>query len=64
MIGKNKERWEELCEQAVNEQDSTKMTELIRELAQLLEEKQQRIQRLSSEVKRDVRLANHHGKET
>ena len=60
MIGKNKERWEELCEQAVNEQDSTKLTELVRELTQLLEEKQQRLQRLASEVKRDVSLGRSH----
>ncbi len=43
MIGQNKERWQELCEQAANEQDPQKLHELVREINQLLEEKQARL---------------------
>ena len=39
MIGKNKERWFELCERAVVEQDSTKLLELVREISDLLQQK-------------------------
>ena len=43
MIGKNKERWRELCEQAAAEQDPKKMLELIKEINRLLEAKQVRL---------------------
>ena len=43
MQGPVKERWQILCEQAANEQDSTKLVELIKEINRLLEEKQQRL---------------------
>ena len=39
MIGKNKERWEELCSQAVTEQDPQKLLLLITEINNLLEAK-------------------------
>jgi hypothetical protein len=35
----NKERWQELCEQAANEQDSDKLHQLIGEINRLLDEK-------------------------
>jgi len=43
MIGKNKERWQELCEQAEIEQNPDKLIALIREINRLLEEKQSRL---------------------
>lgn len=43
MIGRNKERWRELCEQASVEQDPEKLLNLVREINRLLEEKQARL---------------------
>jgi len=43
VIGKNKERWRELCEQASAEQNPDKLLELVREINRLLEEKKARI---------------------
>jgi len=37
VLGKNKERWEELCELASKEQDPTKLIELMKEINRLLE---------------------------
>jgi hypothetical protein len=37
VIGKNKERWEELCELAANEGDPKKLIELMNEINRLLE---------------------------
>jgi len=45
VIGKNKERWRELCEQASVEQNPDKLLELVREINRLLEEKKARIAR-------------------
>jgi len=45
MIGKNKERWRELCEQVAVEQDPKKLVELTTEIYRLLEEKRRRLQR-------------------
>ena len=42
MQGPIKERWRELCEQAVIEQDPTKLTELSKEIDRLLFEKEAR----------------------
>jgi hypothetical protein len=36
------ERWKELCKQAAREQDSKKLTALVREIARLLEAKGER----------------------
>ena len=44
MQGKNKERWEELCEQAANEQDPRRFAELIKEIDRLLTEKAKRLE--------------------
>ena len=41
--GPAKERWQELCEQAVVEQDPERLTTLIEEINRLLEEKEQRL---------------------
>ena len=43
MLGKNKERWEELCELASKEQDPTKLIELMKEINRLLEMKLNRL---------------------
>jgi hypothetical protein len=43
MIGKNKERWEELCAQAATERDPEKLLELITEINKLLTAKRLRL---------------------
>ena len=43
MQGKNRERWQKLCEQAAVEQDPTKLLELVKEINRLLAEKQDRL---------------------
>lgn len=43
MQGKKRERWEDLCAQAADEQDPEKLLELVKEINQLLEEKEQRL---------------------
>jgi hypothetical protein len=43
MQGEKKERWLELCEQAANEQDPQKLSELVNEIDRLLQEKLDRI---------------------
>jgi hypothetical protein len=45
MIGQNKERWRELCEQVEVEQDPKKLVELTTQIYRLLEEKRRRLQR-------------------
>jgi hypothetical protein len=45
MIGQNKERWRELCEQVAVEQDPQKLVEQVTEIYRLLEEKRRRLQR-------------------
>ena len=44
MIGEKGEYWRSLCEQAAKEQDSNKLLELVREINQLLQEKELRLQ--------------------
>ena len=44
MIGEKGEYWRSLCEQAAKEQDSNKLLELLREINQLLQEKELRLQ--------------------
>ena len=39
------ERWHELCQQAAVEQDAQKLMQLIREINELLEAKERRLQR-------------------
>jgi hypothetical protein len=43
MQGEKKERWMELCAQAAVEQDPAKLMELVREINNLLEEKERRL---------------------
>jgi hypothetical protein len=45
MMGLNKERWLELCEQAAVEQDPKKLIALVTEINRLLDEKRRRLQR-------------------
>ena len=45
MVGQNKERWRELCEEVEVEQDPKKLVELTTEIYRLLEEKRRRLQR-------------------
>ena len=43
MQAKTKERWQELCEQAAQEQDPTKMLEIVEEINRLLAVKYDRL---------------------
>jgi hypothetical protein len=43
MIGKAKERWRELSEQAANEYDPQKLHELVVEINRLLEERERQL---------------------
>lgn len=45
MQGEAKERWHMLCEQAAIEQDHQKLMLLIKEISDLLEEKEKRLRR-------------------
>jgi hypothetical protein len=50
MIGKDKELWQKLCEQAANEQDSDKLMVLVREINELLAAKSELLKRTKSET--------------
>jgi hypothetical protein len=43
MKGEVRERWQQLCEQAANEQDPLCLLELVAEIDQLLSEKEDRL---------------------
>ena len=45
MIAKQKEKWMEVCELAVKEQDQEKLMALVTEIDRLLEEKTQRLKK-------------------
>ena len=45
MIGTDKERWRQLCEQAANEQDPKKLMDLAREIIRILDEKEALLKR-------------------
>ncbi len=45
MLGEKKERWQELCEQAAQEQDPEKLSQLVAEIDRMLQEKQDRLER-------------------
>ena len=45
MQSKNRERWQALCELAATEQDPDRLMELIHEIEQLLNEKDERLRR-------------------
>jgi len=46
MQGETGERWKKLCEQAASEQDPARLMQLIREVNELLTEKELRLQLL------------------
>ncbi|HEX3321942.1 MAG TPA: hypothetical protein VHR84_14635 [Terriglobales bacterium] len=46
MEGKNRERWQDLCAQAADEQDPEKLIALVSEINKLLEEKEERLRLL------------------
>ncbi len=43
MQGEKRDRWMELCAQAANEQDPNKLLELVKQINDLLEEKERRL---------------------
>jgi hypothetical protein len=43
MKGEKRERWMELCAQAAEEQDGIKLLELVKQINDLLEEKERRL---------------------
>jgi hypothetical protein len=45
MQGERRERWQALCGQAAQEQDPDRLMELIRQINELLQAKEQRLQR-------------------
>ena len=49
MKGETRERWEMLCAQAAEEQDSEKLLALVKEINKLLEEKEQRLKQQQAE---------------
>jgi DNA-binding transcriptional regulator PaaX len=49
---KDKPHWMELCQQAAVEQDSQKLLELVKEINRLLDEKQDRLGRISDDTKK------------
>lgn len=53
MKGEKKEIWMHLCEQAAVEQDPDKLMDLIKQINQLLEEKERRLKSESSRPNRD-----------
>lgn len=44
MQGEAEERWQKLCEEAAIEQNSERLIDLIREICQMLEDKEGRLQ--------------------
>jgi hypothetical protein len=56
MIGNNKERWIELCEQAANEQDPVKRLEFVQEINCLLEAKEHRLTSNASSDESKLRI--------
>ena len=53
MKGEKKEIWMHLCEQAAVEQDPDKLMDLIKQINQLLEEKERRLKNESNRPNRD-----------
>jgi hypothetical protein len=45
MKGQTLERWQQLCALAVEEQDSGKLLEIVKEINRLLEEKEQKLKK-------------------
>jgi hypothetical protein len=53
MQGRTRERWQELCIPAADEQDSEKLLELVKEINRLLKEKEQRLAKLRKQAAAD-----------
>lgn len=58
MKGETGERWRQLCEQASVEQDSEKLLELVKQINLLLDEKEQRLKRSTTEASKSVSAMN------
>jgi hypothetical protein len=54
MNGETRERWIELCAQAVIEQDSQRLLNLVRQITQLLDEKEARLKGRNGKAKSRV----------
>ena len=50
MKGEKKEIWMQLCERAATEQDADKLMELIKQINDLLEEKERRLKGITKET--------------
>lgn len=61
MKGEKKEIWMNLCEQAAIEQDPDKLMDLIRQINQLLEEKERRLKGGSNNTNRNASKAPSEG---
>jgi hypothetical protein len=48
--GKAKEEWMRLCEKATVEKDSEKLMKLVAQITRMLDEKEQRLKRTSSDI--------------
>jgi len=49
MIGENEERWRKLCEAAAKEQDSDRLLELVRQINEMLDDKERRLKDLAKD---------------
>jgi hypothetical protein len=58
MEGKTKERWMYFCEQAAVEQDPDKLLQLVEKINQMLEEKENRLQRAQEGCRAAPRSTN------
>jgi hypothetical protein len=59
MRGKDRERWEVLCELAANEQNPKKLLELVQEINRLLEAKRKRLRAdLPSDSQLDTEISS------
>jgi len=57
MKGETRERWQQLCAQAADEQDPHMLLELVKEINLLLEEKERRLAR--QELRADAPTPDH-----
>jgi hypothetical protein len=55
MQAKNRERWQELCEQAANEHDPAKMLELVEEINRLLALKYDRLTHATTNLRKPLK---------
>ena len=57
MKGETRERWQQLCAQAADEQDPQMLLELVKEINRLLEEKERRL--AGQPLRGDAATADH-----